>query len=90
MKQPDPAVHGSNYPLIEAGWRRQFSEGEVVIRALGWRVRLYAGHSYADRPRVHCWHAYEHRGIVLRLHRGVQEQRVLGCQWRSLFEESAA
>lgn len=69
---------------VTGDWRREYREGEVVIRALGWRVRFYAGHSYVDRPRVHAWAGYGHRGIVLRRRRGVARRPVLGVQWRRL------
>lgn len=59
-------------------------EGEVVVKVFGWRVRFYAGHGFANRPRLHYWRAYESRGLVLRAHRGYRDQRVLGVQWRRL------
>lgn len=59
-------------------------EGDLVVRAFGWRVRFYAGHGFADRPRVDYWRAWGSRGLALRAHRGYREQRVLGVQWRRL------
>lgn len=73
-------------PTVKADWNRRHREGEVVTWVAGWRIRFYAGHSFADRPLVNCWHAYEHRGIVLRARRGIpgpgNGRRVLGLQWR--------
>lgn len=83
---PKAAVPDSHLrQRVQLGWRRERREGEVVLVALGRRIRFYAGHSYFARPLLHRWAAYGSQGVALRFRRGVPgptPHRVFGVQWR--------